>query len=218
MKGLRSVCVIVFFATSLCGAMSADKDFQWQWRRMEDLEKSSMQSVRTLAQLHLTPREKTSILDASLNVMASSPMYQYAKDEEIKEYVERADCRFEDLDGDGVPELIMEGQGAEECAGVGNCALRVFRKQGGVYKLVLNGVAQTMMVDRSGVKPLLVLYTHNSATDGDLTTYALPRSANARKVMECGVFWNNSPYSGDNTPGRGAGVPTLQQCRYFTTH
>jgi hypothetical protein len=216
MKGLRNVGVIALFITTLCGAMSAGKGFQWQWRRMEYLEKPPTQSVRTMAQLNLTQREKTSIIDASLSAMGSSPMYQYAKDEEIKEYIERADCRFEDLDGDGVPELIMEGQGAEECAGVGNCALRVFRKQGGEYKLVLNGVAQTLMVDRSGIRPLLVLYTHNSATAGDLTTYSLSRSTNAKKVMECGVFWNNSPFDGVNTPGRPAGLPILQQCRYFT--
>ncbi|HEY6374105.1 MAG TPA: hypothetical protein VIX90_01135 [Edaphobacter sp.] len=217
MNGLRIACVIVFLTASLCGAMSADKGFQWQWRRMEYLEKSPTQSIRQMAQLKLTARERASIVDASLSAMGNSPMYQYARDEEIKEYVERADCSFEDLDGDGVPELIMEGQGSEECAGVGNCALRVFRKQGGEYKLVLSSVAQTLMVDRSAHKPLLVLYTHNSATAGDLTTYSLPRSASARKVMECGVFWNNSPFIGENTPGRPSGAPILQQCRYFTT-
>ena len=217
MSGLRNLGVVVLFSTFLCGAMSADKGFQWQWRRMEDVEKSSTQSVRTMAQLKLTAREKASIVDASLSAMSNSPMYQYAKDEEIKEYIEHADCRFEDLDGDSVPELIMEGQGPEECEGVGNCALRVFRKQGGEYKLVFNSVAQTLMVDRSGGRPLLVLYTHNSATGGDLTTYVFPRSANARKVMECGVFWNNSPFIGENTPGRPTGAPILQQCKYFTT-
>ena len=215
MKGLRNIWVCVFLTASLYGAMGADKGFQWQWRRMEDLEKSPTQGVRTIAQLKLTAREKRSVVDASLNAMGSSPMYQYARDEELKEYVERADCQLEDLDGDGVPELIMEGQGAEECAGVGNCALRVFRKQGGEYKLVLNSVAQTMMVDRSGVKPLLTLYTHNSATAGNLTVYSLPRTANARKVMECGVFWNNSPFADENIPGRPSGAPTLQQCKYF---
>lgn len=216
MKSLRNLCVLVFLTAALCGAMSADKGFHWQWRMMQDLEKPSTQSVRTMEQLHLTEREKASIVQASLNAMGSSPMYQYARDEELKAYVERADCKLEDLDGDGVPELIMEGQGVEECAGVGNCALRVFRKQGGEYKLVLSSVAETLMVDRSGNKPLLVLYTHHSATAGDLTTYSLPRSANAKKGMECGVFWNNSPFSGENTPGRPYGVPTLQQCRYFT--
>jgi hypothetical protein len=215
MKGLRNLCVSVFLTVSLYGAMSADKGFQWQWRRMEDLEKSPTQSVRTIAQLKLTAREKTSILDASLSAMGNSPMYQYARDEELKEYVERADCRLEDLDGDGVPELIMEGQGPEECAGVGNCALRVFRKQGREYKLVLNSVAQTLMVDRSGARPLLALYTHNSATAGDLAVYSFPRSASARKVMECGVFWNNSPFAGENTPGRPSGAPSLQQCKYY---
>jgi|SRR5579862_8920633 len=181
---------------------------------MKELERSSSVEVRTISQLHLTTREKESIVRRSLDLMRPDPLYEDDSDANLRRYVEQADSRFEDLDGDGVPELMLSGQAMEECGGTGNCSLRIFRKQGEEYRLILNTRAQTLMVDRSQKKPLLVLYEHHSAMDGYLTTYSFSRSNDAKKVMQCNVNWNNWPESERNTPHLKTGVPTLESCEY----
>jgi hypothetical protein len=195
----------------LCSFGFGQDQFHWQWKRMKELWRAPI-----IRQLRVDSTERESIVDAAVKTMRADPeFFGDLGDAELHDLVENDGYMFSDLDGDGIPELITQGYGVQECGGVGNCTLRVYRRHGARYELILNVRAQTLMVDHSGARPLLVLYTHNSAMDGNLNTYSILTGEKPTKVMSCAVNWNNWPEPRQNTRGVKPGVPTLESCTHF---
>ena len=79
------------------------------------------------------------------------------------------DLRFKrvDLDGDGVPELVLQGMGPTWCGATGNCAFWILRKFGGGFVEIFDsGPGQSIFLQPTRSKGWkdFVLSTHDTAT------------------------------------------------------
>ena len=179
---LAAICLLLSSVTT----KAVEKPFHWQWRKMDD----SFWQRPILRQMKVKNDDRVAIIDAvasslkkddgGLRDLGDADLYDLASNESYE---------WADLDGDGAPELITMTFGADTCGAVGNCILQVFRRHGTKLELVLITGAQYLMVDRSGTKPLLVLYTHESATEGDIAVYSFPRRSNATFEYHYNVSW-----------------------------
>lgn len=77
---------------------------------------------------------------------------------------------FQDLNRDGAQEIAIQS----ECAGVGNCDLRIFQRRGRSYrKLLSTSIVQTISLLKARRRGFvdLKLGTHNSAYDTDYQVF-----------------------------------------------
>jgi hypothetical protein len=182
MKVLRLISTS-FLVLLVCGIASG-QEFHWQSKKMGDLSRAPI-----VRQMHLPDSVRQSIVDQSVKAMrADSESFGDLADAQLWYLAENEGYMFADLDGDGRLELITQGYGVDQCGGVGNCPLRVFRRHGNRYELVLNWPAESLMVDRFDGKPVLVLYTHRAAGEGTLYLYRVPHSGKAKLLRTYDVM------------------------------
>jgi hypothetical protein len=177
MKALRSISTsfLLFFFVS---SSASSQEFHWRWKEMKDLWRAPI-----VRQMHVSDSLRQSIVDASVKAMrADADFFGDMADVQLEVLAENEGYMFADLDGDRRPELITQGYGVDQCGGGGNCTLRVFRRRGDRYELVLNWHAESLMVDQFDGKPVLVLYTHVSAGEGTLYLYRVPHSGKAKLI------------------------------------
>jgi len=173
------------FAVTLCvflytSAFSAEP-FHWQWQKMET---DSFWQRPVIRQIH-DDRLRQSIVDAVTDALGE---FDGVSNAELQDIAANESYEWTDLDGDGVPELITGGFGVKQCGGTGSCSLQVFRRHGSEFDLVLETTEQQIMIDRSGHKPLLVLY-NGTPIQGELEVYSFPHNSQARKVHDYTVTW-----------------------------
>ncbi|MGA8938299.1 MAG: hypothetical protein WB439_03960 [Acidobacteriaceae bacterium] len=178
-------------ATALCvfainTAAVDHKPFHWQWRQMDhDFYRRPI-----IRQMKINHDFLVEITDDIVDSMRpDKDFFGDTGDAELFDLASDESYQWADLDGDGVPELITGGFGVDQCGGTGNCILQVFRRHGSKLELILSTSAESLMIDRSGSKPLLVLYTHSSAIEGELSVYSFPRSKKATVIHHYDVTW-----------------------------
>jgi hypothetical protein len=179
---LAALCMLLFPAPT----KAADKPFEWQWHKMDD----DFWQRPILRQMKIKNDDRVAIIDAvAKSLKTDREDFSGLGSAELYDLVSNESYEWADLDSDGAPELITMTFGVDTCGAVGNCLLQVFRRHGTSFELILSTEAQSLMVDRSGPKPLLVLYTHESAVNGNLAVYDVPKNDKAKLVHHYGVRW-----------------------------
>jgi hypothetical protein len=131
-------------------------------------------SSQALRQADVTDSERAAISKAiaaqlrpamaDLSIQSEQQLHEIALDAAIK---------MVDLNGDGTPEVIVQGMGPfAGCSPTGNCPFWVFQRSDGAYKLLSHEPSvQTFTVRRSRTHGFsdLVLATHESAKESILT-------------------------------------------------
>ena len=186
MKGLPRITGVILAASLFCLAAIGQEQFHWQWQKMEVDSFWKRPIIRQMA----SDSTRQSVTDAEIKSMrADKESFGDVMDADLWDLASNESYEWADLDGDGVPELITGGDGVQQCGGTGNCILQVFRRHGSNFDLLLYSREEQIMIDRSGPKPLLVLYTHGSASEGTLNVYAFPRGGKAKLVHNYYVRW-----------------------------
>lgn len=160
--------------------------FHWQWRQMDH----NFYQRPIIRQMKIGNDLRVKITEDIVHSMRSDKdFFGDIGDAELFDLASNESYQWADLDGDGVPELIASGFGVDQCGGTGNCILQVFRRHGSEMELILYARAESLMIDRSGPKPLLVLYTHASAIQGDLAVYSFQKAHKANLMYHYDVTW-----------------------------
>ena len=78
-----------------------------------------------------------------------------------------------DLNGDGMPEVVAQGMGEEDCSPTGNCPLWIFQRVGNEYRLLLRSFGQTFTIQKRSTNGYrdVVISMHGSATESELKEY-----------------------------------------------
>jgi hypothetical protein len=164
----------------------SEAQFHWQWRKMN----SNFWQGPILRQMKIKNDDRVAIVEAvAASFKLDKEVPNDIGDAQLYDIASNESYEWVDLDRDGVPELVTQAFGIDFCGAVGNCALQVFRQSGHKFDLVLRSSAESLMVDRSGTQPLLVLYTHGSASEGELTVYGFPRKGAAKPLYHYDVQW-----------------------------
>lgn len=167
---------------------AAQTQFHWQWQKMRD----DFWQGPIIRQMKVSNDQRVAITDALVGSMrADKEFFGDIDDAQLWDLASNESYEWVDLDGDGIPELITGGFGVDQCGGTGNCILQIFRPRGAKLDLLLYSRAEKLMVDRSGPIPLLVLYTHSSAMDGNLEVYSFPKNQKAKLVHSYDVQWSD---------------------------
>jgi hypothetical protein len=147
------------------------RPFHWNAKDWQDLGGDDRVSqLKTL-----TPAERKEILAAL--VQEFSPNKGEADTRTEKESLKMAEdtrVKLVDLNGDGIPEVIAQASGNEQCSPTGNCSFWVFTRSDHGLKLILDGhVIQTFTIQPTRTNGFsdLVLGMHGSATDQTLFVY-----------------------------------------------
>jgi hypothetical protein len=163
------------------------RQFHWQWRKMQEDHFSQRPIIR---QMKASQNFRIALTEAVVRSMrADKDVFGDVPNAELWVLASNESYEWVDLDGDGIPELVTGGFGVDQCGGTGNCILQVFRRNGSKFDLILYSREEQIMIDRSGPKPLLMLYTHSSAIEGDLEVYAFPQCQKAKLVYSYDVWW-----------------------------
>ena len=100
--------------------------------------------------------------------------------EDLDDVVLDSPVKLLDLNGDGIPEVIVQGPGggSRNCSPTGNCQFWVFQRTNEGYTLVLDGMAQTFHIEKSRTNGWrdIVVSMHDSATRSSLTVFAFART------------------------------------------
>jgi len=188
MKALSRISGVILAACLLGLSAFAQNQFHWQWQKMEEDSFWQRPIVRQIKNISTMQ----AIVDAEVKSMrADKEFFGDTMDAELWDLAANESYEWVDLDGDGIPELITGGFGVDQCGGTGNCILQVFRHHGKSFELLLYSREESMMIDRSGPKPLLILYVHESLSEGNLEVYNFPRNGNAKLVHSYGVTWGD---------------------------
>ncbi len=128
-----------------------------------------------------------------------------------RELALRARIQSVDLNGDGVPEFLVQPIGDEAgCGATGNCPFWVFAKTGAEYKLILQWNAELYRIEggsSSGYRDI-ALAAHNSASNK--TIYVFGYEGSSYRQKECySAEW--SDYSHEEWRSRKS--PLIQTCQ-----
>lgn len=166
----------------------AQSPFRWQWRKMHD----DFWQRPIIRQMKVANDRRVAITDQIVKSLKSDKnSFGDVGDAELWDLASNESYEWVDLDGSGSSELITQGFGVDQCGGTGNCVLQVFRANGSKLDLILYSHAESLMIDRSGPTPLLVLYTHASAIEGNLQVYNFPKNEKAKLVRSYHVLWSD---------------------------
>lgn len=194
----RIYSAIGFLAIFFSLSAAAQHRFHWQWNRMEQ---DSFWRRPILRQMKGSDEFRIAATDA---VEASLKADRFLNEDndnlDFSTMAANESYEWADLDGDGKPELITGGFGTNQCGAVGNCILQVFRRHGSKFELILYSREEWLMIDRSGTKPKLVLYTHDSASEGELEVYEFPQKTKAKQVYSCHILWATPTGEAYNSP------------------
>src|SRR3982074_1960701 len=106
-------------------ALFAANGFTWNWHKVD-------RATETLSQVHLTEGERTA-LQAAISASLDPPMRNLSVEEQTPD----VRVKLIDLNGDHIPEVIVNLTGRFWCSPTGNCPFRVFRKSGKAYQSLI---------------------------------------------------------------------------------
>ena len=172
------VCFYAALSASLsvAAALAWQADFQWDWRRNEELTRKD-----SLRESKLMPTEKAAISKAITDQLRPAMFSAgFTSEEQLENIALDARIKMVDLGGDSARELIAQGGDPAVCSPTGNCFFWLFRKTKRNYKLLLyaEGV-QMFTIQRTQTNGFrdIVLAMHGSATASQLTLYKYSNGA-----------------------------------------
>jgi hypothetical protein len=178
MRRTFRVCFYALLSASLsvAAAIAWQGDFQWDWRRNEELTRKD-----SLRQAKLTPTEKVAISKAITDQLRPDMFSAgFESEEQLKNIALDARIKMVDLDGDSAHELIAQGGDPEVCSPTGNCFFWLFRKTNRNFKLLLyaEGI-QMFTIQRTRTNGFrdIVLAMHGSAAATQLMLYKYSNGA-----------------------------------------
>jgi hypothetical protein len=222
----RISCLIPLAVYVICGisisngvASAQGKDsYNWNWKTCQGIYRPTLKAAG------ITKEEKTEIFkveskaflqrEKSLEAKAieNFDAAQFDKkwsespdrQRDIAEAVNDESIRFKDLDGDGIPEILLMG-GTGQAGGDGNRMFRILKKENGHYKVLVDDNGGCINVDgrKDPRRPIIVLYGHYSGNDGGLSLFQFERDGTIHNIANYHVEW---PI---HLGGAFHGVPTL---------
>jgi hypothetical protein len=144
---------------------------------------------------------------------------------DIKALASETRVKLNDLDGDGIPEVIAQGSGPacsangdcatwQICSPTGNCPFWIFKKKKLGYVVILSrGAVQNFTVQRTRKNRYrdLVLGMHGSAREQDLRLYQF-RGGRYRNVGCYNASWS---YIDKNGEERDLKIPRVTPCQGY---
>jgi hypothetical protein len=179
-KNPFSTLVLLLIASAVATCQPPAKEthaFRWNWHETQQAESTLATNKQISAQ------EQASLLNALAK--------QFQRDPDAKKRAAEARIKLVDLNGDGVPEVIVQAVGDLVCSPTGNCPFFVFQKTASGYKSILQRRAVqsfTIQPTRTGGYLDLVLGMHGSATEQDLHVYQF-RQGKYRLTACCDANW-----------------------------
>ena len=177
---------------------SVSTEFRWNWKSRQEL--SIEQSLRK-AKL---PFQRKKLIASAIMEQIRPRMadLEIQSEQELEKIAFDTRVRMIDLDGDGVPEVVAQGQGMAVCGATGNCPFWVFRRVKAGYALILAGVAQTFTIQPSRTRFRdIVLSRHSSASSGEISQYQYRK----------GIYEDVGCYDYDWTPWEPDGIRELKE-------
>lgn len=145
-------------------AVSSPQSFHWDWHDAQELSpKRSLQNAK------LPENQRRAIakaISAELNDQSQSQ-------QQLRRAALKTSIKMVDLNSDGVPEVIAQGVGEDDCSPTGNCTILIFQRVHGGYKLLLTAFGQTFTIQKMSTNGFhdIVVASHGSAFDSGLTNY-----------------------------------------------
>lgn len=163
--------------------------YQWNWQSSQGWPlRPNLQTS------HLPKAQRDAIFRASLNVFLSDKEWstRISPESEWPKAIWEARIKLMDLDGDGIPEVLLMGGGLES-SGDGNSSFRILKKLGNSYKVLYDGTAERVNFDtrRDAKHPIVVLYGHDSAYEGGLELYQIGADGTLHNLANYDVYWSS---------------------------
>jgi hypothetical protein len=176
-SALIAVLLLVSMAVSTSGqkstsvAITHKANLDWLFKETQYLgEKDRLRVINGIS-----PDERKALIEAiSIQLRKGKQIGNAASGKKLLNDVLETRVKFIDLNGDGIPEVIVQGSGEYSCSPTGNCDFYVFMRSGNGYKLILEkGAVQTFTISSrrtSGFNDL-VLGQHGSAYESGQFVY-----------------------------------------------
>jgi len=165
-------------------ALFAADGFSWNWHEVDRPRES-------LSQVQLSEGERAA-LKAALSSELGPPDSKFSAEEQAVDF----QIKLIDLNGDHIPEAIVQITGRFECGASGNCPFLVFRKSGNTYESILAMARYnayqgfTVTKQRTAGYLDLILNQHESAFQQALVIYKF-RNGKYRASAYYEATWNN---------------------------
>jgi hypothetical protein len=118
-RSLRDAVSVSLF---VCASLVAQTGFHWDWGRSRELGvKDSLQAAK------LPESEKVAIANAILPQLRVELTGE--SDLQLRSIALKSAVKLTDLNGDGVPEVLVKVFSDDLCSPTGNCPFLVFKKQ-----------------------------------------------------------------------------------------
>ena len=210
LRPLYTASILFLLASALAQVKTDSREpYKWSWKLSRGWP--AQPSLKTA---QLSRAERDAIFKASFAAFVSDKNWsQYiSPGPEWRRAIWEARIKLIDLDGDGTPEVLLMGSGLES-SGDGNSSFRILKKQGTHYKVILDTIAEQVTVDtRFDPKhPIVTLYGHYSASDGDLELYRIGSDGHLHNTANYLVTWPVSK-------GAFEAPPTLERTDHRSPH
>jgi len=131
--------IVVLTATSVLIQISADRaaaGFHWNSQTFTELD--FRHTIRNAKELKVS--DKAALISAISTLLRPFKTdLEIASERELRDIASRSRFKLVDLNGDGVPEVIVQPVGMKAgCGATGNCPLWVFSKKALVYEPILD--------------------------------------------------------------------------------
>ena len=186
---------LLLFALS---ALSVAQAFHWNWRHTETAKSTIAKNNE------ISAMERVLLLDGIAKEFKSDP--------QARERAAATRIKVVDLNGDGVPEIIVQAVGDDVCSPTGNCPFWLFQRTASGYRLILKrGAIQSFTIQPTRTTGYfdLVLGMHGSATEQGLYVYQFSHEQ-YRRVACYDATWT---YMDKNNEAHDLKEPRISQCR-----
>jgi hypothetical protein len=147
---------------------------------------------------HLGSLERRRLVAAMMDELRDSQL-DIASEEQMLQVAAETRIKYDDLDGDGKPEVIAQAGGEKSgCSPTGNCPFWVLLRQGTGYEILLRGEAQTFTVQRARTNGFsdIVLSRHGSAFESEAREFKFDGKA-YRESACYDVLWSSPGSDGE---------------------
>ena len=195
----RGITYILLISLAIAASAQEGKDLQWDWHKVQDASEP-LEKVGGLS-----PRDRQQL--------ARNLAEEFSGEPNATALAKRTRVKLIDLNRDGIPEVIAQGSGERVCGATGNCPFWIYQKQGGTYKLLLYGTAQTFTIQPTRTNGFsdLVLGIHDSATRQDLLLYQFHR----REYRQTGCYVADWSYLASDGERHDLKQPNITDCQSY---